>query len=175
MQLFATERLFARLLCHQDLTALTEILSDPEVMKYSIRGVCDKAATKKFIDWCIECYSSIGMGPWALVKKDDGALVGFCGISPQWVANVEEYNLGYRLARQFWHQGFATEAVKGVLDYVFAEKKVTSVVVIIDPEHKASIQVSEKTGFRHYTLVEFHGKPTRLYRMTCQDRNIISQ
>jgi len=50
MPLFETVRLFVRPLSHQDLPALTEILSDPEVMKHSVRGVCDEAATIKFID-----------------------------------------------------------------------------------------------------------------------------
>lgn len=173
VQLFETERLFARQLSHRDLPALTEILSDPEVMKYSVRGVCDEAATRKFIDWCLECYSFHGIGPWALVEKDSGDLVGFCGVGPELVADVEEINLGYRLARKFWNQGFATEAVKGVLDYAFGQKNFASVVVIIEPEHGASVRVSEKAGFRHYTKLEFHGRPVRLCRMTCQDWSIL--
>ncbi|GGC79115.1 GNAT family N-acetyltransferase [Marinobacter halophilus] len=173
MQLFETERLFARKLSHQDLSALAEILSDPEVMEYSVRGVCDVAATKKFIDWCVECYASRGIGPWALVKKDSGDLIGFCGVGPELVAGVEETNLGYRLARKFWNQGFATEAAIGVLGYAFGQKKFSSVVVIIEQENGASVRVSEKAGFRHYTTLEFHGQSVRLYRMTCRDWSIL--
>ena len=82
-------------------------------------------------------------------------------------------NLGYRLARRFWGQGIATEAVKGVLDYAFGQKNLASVVVIIEPEHGASVRVSEKAGFKHYMDLEFHGRPVRLYRMTCQDWSIL--
>lgn len=171
MQLFETKRLFGRQLSQQDISELTEILSDPEVMKYSVRGVCDEDATRKFIDWCLECYSSHGIGPWALVEKGSDDLVGFCGVGPEMVDSVKEINLGYRLARKFWNCGLATEAVKGVLDYAFGQKSLTSVAVIIEPEHTASLKVSEKAGFTKYTNLEFHGRPVRLYRMTYQDWN----
>jgi len=169
VQLFETERLIARQLSHQDVPALTEILSDPEVMEYSVRGVCDEEATRKFIDWCRECYSSHRIGPWALSEKGSGDFIGFCGVGPELVGEVEEINLGYRLARRFWRQGFATEAVKGVMQYAFDQKHCKSVVVIIEPEHTASVRVAEKVGFGDYTVQEFHKRLVRLYRMACED------
>lgn len=169
VQLFETQRLAVRQLSLQELPALTEILSDPEVMKYSVRGVCDEAATRKFIDWCLACYSSDGMGPWALLEKASGELIGFCGVGPELVDDVEEINLGYRLARRFWNQGLATEAAKGVMQYAFDQKHCESVVVIIEPEHTASVRVTEKVGFGDYTVRDFHNRPVRLYRMTCED------
>ena len=168
MQLFETERLVARQLSHQDVPVLTEILSDPEVMEYSVRGVRDEKATREFIDWCLECYSSHGIGPWALFEKESGDLIGFCGVGPEFVGEIEEINLGYRLARRFWRQGFATEAVKGVMQYAFEQKHCESVVVIIEPEHTASVRVTEKSGFRDYTVRNFHNRLVRLYRMTCE-------
>lgn len=169
MPLFETERLIARPLSPLDLSALAEILSDPEVMKYSVRGVCDEDATRKFIDWCVACYSSHEVGPWALLEKVSGELIGFCGIGPELVNNAEEMNLGYRLAQKFWHQGFATEAVKGVMGYAFDQKHCESIVVIIEPEHTASVRVTEKAGFGDHTVHEFHHRPVRLYRMSNQD------
>ncbi|ASA54559.1 GNAT family N-acetyltransferase [Vibrio gazogenes] len=165
MQLFETDRLIARQLSFQDVPALAEILSDPEVMKYSVRGVCDEEATRKFIDWCIECYSSHGLGPWALSEKESGDLIGFCGVGPELVGEVEEINLGYRLARRYWHQGLATEAAKGVINYAFDLKRCESIVVIIEPEHTASVRVAEKAGFGDYTVQEFHNRLVRLYRL----------
>jgi len=166
---FQTKRLIVTQLSHQDIPALTEILSDPEVMRYSVRGVCDEEATRKFIGWCQECYASHGMGPWALTEKRSGKLVGFCGIGPELVGGVEEINLGYRLARRYWNQGLATEAVKGVLRYAFDQKQCESVVVIIEPDHAASVRVTEKAGFSCYTMQEFHKKRVRLYRMINED------
>ncbi|WP_197675025.1 GNAT family N-acetyltransferase [Halopseudomonas salegens] len=155
-----------RQLSLEDVPALTEILSDPEVMKYSVRGVCDEIATREFIAWCIACYDSYGLGPWALIDKESSALIGFCGVSPEIVADVEEPNLGYRLAANFWNKGLASEAAIGVLDYVFARTQYQSVVVIIEPEHVASLKVAQKAGFADYETLEFHDRPVRLYRLT---------
>jgi RimJ/RimL family protein N-acetyltransferase len=167
--LFETERLVVRKLSHQDIPVLTTMLSDPEVMKFSVRGVCDEEATRKFVDWCLECYASHGIGPWALYEKESGEFIGFCGVGPELVGEVEEINLGYRLARRFWHHGYATEAVKGVLRYAFRKKHCESVIVIIEPEHTASVRVTEKVGFGDYALQEFHNRLVRVYRMTCED------
>ncbi|WP_404419305.1 GNAT family N-acetyltransferase [Marinospirillum sp.] len=169
MYLFETERLIAKELSHQDVPVLAKILSDPEVMKFSVRGVCDEETTRKFVDWCLECYSSHGVGPWALSEKGSGDFIGFCGVGPELVGEVEEINLGYRLARRFWNQGLATEAVRGVMQYAFNQKHCESVVVIIEPEHTASVRVTEKAGFGDYTVQEFHSRPVRLYRMMRED------
>ena len=168
MKLFETKRLLVRQLSQQDTPELTEILSDPEVMKYSIGGVCDECATRKFVDWCIECYSSKGVGPWALIEKEACSLVGFCGVSPELVGGVEEMNLGYRLATKFWNRGLATEAVRSVLKYCFDWRSLQSVVAIIEPGHTASFHVVEKAGLKQYTNLDFHGRQVRLYRITSQ-------
>lgn len=169
VKLFETARLVARTLSHQDVPVLTAMLSDPEVMRFSVRGVCDEEATHKFVDWCLGCYASHGIGPWALCEKKSGDFIGFCGVGPELVGAVEEINLGYRLARKFWHQGFATEAAKGVLRYAFEQKQCKSVIVIIEPAHAASVRVTEKVGFEVYTNQMFHGRSVRVYRMTCID------
>ena len=164
-----TARMLIRPLSLGDVPELTEILGDPEVMKHSVRGVCDKAATRRFIEWCLACYESHGVGPWALVEKETSTLIGFCGVGPEQVREVEEINLGYRLARRYWGKGLATESVSAVLAYAFEERKYDSVVVIVEPEHIASLRVAQKVGFRRFKEVVFNGKPVRLYRLTHDD------
>ncbi|MES9906533.1 MAG: GNAT family N-acetyltransferase [Sedimenticola sp.] len=168
-----TERMLIRPLTLDDLPVLKSILSDPEVMKYSVRGICDDAATRKFIEWCLACYTSHGVGPWALVDKESSDLIGFCGVGPEVVGDAEEINLGYRLARQYWGTGLASESARAVLTYAFSQKQFESVVVIIEPEHIASMRVAEKAGFSNYQNVEFHGRPVRLYRLTHDQWNAL--
>lgn len=168
VQICETERLIVRQLTLEDVPALTEILSDPEVMKYSVRGVCDEAATREFVEWCLGCYYSHGVGPWALIDKEASVLIGFCGVGPEMVADVEEINLGYRLSRHYWNKGLASEAARAVLNYVFGKRLFHSVVVIIEPEHVASLKVAEKAGITSFDALEFHGRPVRLYRLTSE-------
>ncbi|WP_375176361.1 GNAT family N-acetyltransferase [Marinobacter mobilis] len=163
-----TDRLILRPLGYDDLADLADILADPEVMRYSLRGVCDRAATLRFIDWCVACYRSHGLGPWALLGRSGGELLGFCGLGPEPVGEREEINLGYRLARRYWHQGFATEAVDAVLTHGFQAKRVESVVAIIEPGNVASLRVVEKAGFGDYRMEAFHDRPARMYRMSVE-------
>lgn len=166
IELMETARILIRPLSLDDVSALTEILSDQEVMKHSVRGVCDEAATRRFVEWCLDCYESHGVGPWALIEKESSTLIGFCGVGPERVGNAEEINLGYRLARRYWGIGIATEAACATLAYAFGTKAFRSVVAIIEPEHIASLRVAEKAGFHDFQEMVFHGKPVRVYRMT---------
>ncbi|MGO2008772.1 GNAT family N-acetyltransferase [Vreelandella alkaliphila] len=168
VQICETERLVIRTLSLNDVPELTKILSDPDVMKHSIRGVCDEAATRRFIDWCLECYASHRIGPWALVEKGTDKLVGFCGVSPEEVNGVEEIGLGYRLAKQYWGMGLATEAVQAVLSVAFSQKQLASVVAVIEPDNGASLKVAEKAEFSQFDTIEFYARPVRLYRLTLQ-------
>ncbi|WP_447895746.1 GNAT family N-acetyltransferase [Vreelandella sp. GE22] len=166
MWICETSRLVIRTLSLSDTEELTKILSDPAVMEYSIRGVCDEVMTRRFIEWCLESYEMHGIGPWALIEKDTNRLIGFCGVGPEEVNGVEEISLGYRLATQYWNRGFASEAAKAVLAYAFEMKSLPSVVTLIEPEHGASQKVAFKVGFTHYELHEFHGREVRMYRQT---------
>ncbi|MGP9666208.1 GNAT family N-acetyltransferase [Halomonas sp. AOP22-C1-8] len=164
MQNCETERLLIRALSLNDTPALTRILSNPEVMKYSIRGVCDEPMTQRFIQWYLACYTTHGDGPWALVEKNSNTLIGFCGVGPEEVSGSEEFGLGYRLATCYWNKGFAPEAARAVLNHAFGKKRVPSVVALIEPNHVASQKVALKVGFKHFDVHEFHGREVRLYR-----------
>jgi [ribosomal protein S5]-alanine N-acetyltransferase len=164
-----TARMLIRPLRLGDVPALTEILSDPEVMRHSVRGVCDEAGTRRFVEWCLACYESHGFGPWALIEKETSTLIGFCGVGPERVGDVEEINLGYRLAQRYWGRGFATESARAALAYAFGTLACGSVVVIVEPEHVASLRVAERAGFHRFQEVAFHGNPVRLYRLTRDD------
>lgn len=166
MVIAETERLVLQPFSYDDVSELAAILGDPEVMKFSVRGVCDRAATLRFIDWCRSCYERHGLGPWALFDKIEGELCGFCGLGPESVGEVEEINLGYRLARHYWGQGLATEAAKAALDYGFRRQPVETVIAIIEPENVASLRVAEKAGFSEFRDMAFHDRPARLYRMS---------
>lgn len=161
----ATPRLRLRPLTTGDLPALAEMLADPEVMRHSLRGVCDEMATRIFLDWCFDCYIKYRTGPLALVDRHDGDFVGFCGVSPEKIKSATELNLGYRLARRYWGQGLATEAALAALEHAFSDRRFDSIVAIVEPTHAASLRVAEKAGFDRFQTLTFHQRPVRLYRM----------
>lgn len=135
-------------------------------MEFSVNGPMDVTQTETFIQWCRSSYVSHGIGPWALEQKMDGAFVGFAGLSKEIIDGVEEVHVGYRLARAWWHQGFATEAVDAVVDYGLTGGRCRDIYAIIEPAHKASIRVIEKTGFTFLKQTPFHDRCVNIYGKT---------
>ncbi len=165
MLIARTARLLLRPFEAGDLAALAPILADPEVMRHSVRGPADLQTTRRFIGWCQQTWQQQGLSPWALVERQSGQLIGYCGLGPDRVEGREELNLGYRLARSHWGQGLASEAVQASLAQGFSLPWPGSVVAIIAPEHRASQRVVEKAGFSGFAAAQFHGQPVRLYRL----------
>ena len=84
-----TERLIIRQLTEGDVAPLSQILADPEVMRYSVRGVMSIDQTQEFVNCCAESYSSQGSGPWGLVLKQSSEFLGFAGLSTDEIGGVE--------------------------------------------------------------------------------------
>lgn len=166
MENLETQRLWLRPLTLSDTPSLVRVIGDPEVMKYSIRGVCDEAMTRQFIQWGLDCFAAHDIGPWALIEKASGALIGFCCLCPEEVDGRQEIGLGYRLATRYWNQGLAPEAAKAVLAHGFEDKTLSPIIALIEPEHLASQKVALKVGFVECELQTFHGRPVRIYRQT---------
>lgn len=164
-----TNRLFLRRLSLDDLTPLTDILSEPAVMEYSVGGVYNEEKTRNFLEWCLECYKFYGFGPLALIEKSSSQLIGFCGLSPEEVGEKDELNLGYRLAPHSWGKGYATECCIGVLNDSFLNGNIESVTVIINPEHEASLRVAKKVGFKDFKMGVFHGQKVEIYHLNQSD------
>jgi RimJ/RimL family protein N-acetyltransferase len=164
--LLQTHHLTLRELTLADGPALSPILADPDVMRYSVRGVMTAHATHEFIQWCMESYAESGFGPWAVIHKASGTLVGFCGLNQERVDGADEIELGYRLAPPFWGRGLATEAVRATLEHGFNVLGLGSVIAIVQTPNVASVRVIQKTGFNSFVYSQYHRLAVRIYRMT---------
>jgi ribosomal-protein-alanine N-acetyltransferase len=85
------------------------------------------------------------------------------------VGGQAEVEIGYRLARCAWGQGFATEAAAAVRDYGFGTLCLSRLISIIDPRNVASIRVAEKTGLKYEKDVIFQGFADRVYAISRAD------
>ena len=76
-----TARLRLRMFTPEDLDALAEIAADPEVMRYIGQG---NPLTREEVELnlasIVGAFRRRGFGRWAVVKKDSGAMVGYCGL-----------------------------------------------------------------------------------------------
>jgi [ribosomal protein S5]-alanine N-acetyltransferase len=169
MIVLETERLILRHFHVFDGDALTRVFCDAEVMRFG-PGV----QTERWIqDWLHNClenyYQKLGFGPWAVIEKARRELIGYCGLFyfPD-VAGQPEIEIGYRLARAVWGQGYATEAVLAVREYSFNVLCLPRLIALIDPQNVASVRVAEKAGLRYEKeiLLEGYTYPDHLYAIT---------
>ena len=158
MVILETDRLILRHFHILDAEAMGYVFGDAEVMRFG-PGV----QTAQWIhDWLVGClenyYQKWGFGPWAVVEKNSGQAIGYCGLFyfPD-VGGQPAVEIGYRLARSVWGQGYATEAVLAVRDYGFNVLGLPRLIAMIDPANAASIRVAAKAGMRYEKDVMFEG------------------
>lgn len=86
-------------------------------------------------------------GPFFMVRKADGAIVGEIGCSVDDASATG--HVGYTVVEPCWGHGYATEALRALLSHVLAEPGVRRVIAETLVEHTASRRVMEKAGMRH--------------------------
>lgn len=164
-----TGRMTLRPFSSADVPYLAHILSDAEVMRYSVRGVLTESETAEFVQWSVESYARHGFGPWAVVEQHSGVLMGFCALNQESVDGVEEVEIGYRFATRFWGRGLATEIVRATLAYGFGTLGLRSIIAIVQPANVASVRVIQKVGFNAFIHSQYHRLGVRIYRLNCDE------
>ncbi|MGB3651083.1 MAG: M50 family metallopeptidase [Rivularia sp. (in: cyanobacteria)] len=163
-----TERLIIREFQILDIEALAQILVKPEVMQFSATGVLSTKQTAVRIQSFLDSYQKNNYGKWAVIHRESGRLIGYCGIAVEEIEGKLENELGYRIDSEFWGQGLATEAAKACLEYAFTKFNFDYVLGIVEPENQASIKVLEKIGMKFMKESKWCGKVVYIYR-----RNLI--
>lgn len=166
MVIVETERLILRQFEATDAAAMHCVFGDPDVMRFG-PGTRDAQWVAIWIQDLVEkVYPTRGCGPWAVVKKGQSEVIGYCGLFYfDDLDGQPEIEMGYRLARLHWGCGYATEAVCAVRDYAFSKLDIVRLVALIDPQNVASIRVAEKAGmcYEKDVMLEGYDHPDHLY------------
>ena len=143
-----TERLTIRLLARSDITEFTRY-----------RNIDDLA---RFQDWPLPYTRDLAHGlvdemepltgptadRWVQLAVDDGS--GIVGDVAVWLDADQQLALvGYTLAPEHHGRGYATEALRAVVDWLFRRKRVHRIAATIDPRNLASARVLEHCGFEY--------------------------
>lgn len=113
-----TERLILRKYNTDDFDSLYEILSDQETMAHYPYPF-DREKVSNWINWNIENYKKYGFGLWAVVLRENGEMIGDCGITLQNIDGELLPEIGYHINKKYWRKGFGSEAAKAVRDWAF--------------------------------------------------------
>lgn len=142
-----TKRIYLRKFIFEDLSNLHKIFSDEETMQY-YPAPFTLDQTKAWISKNQMRYEKDGYGLWAICLKENNELIGDCGLVKQTVDDNEEVEIGYHINKEYWSQGFGSEAAIGCRDYGFYELGLNRLISIINPTNMPSIKVAEKMGFK---------------------------
>lgn len=147
--LFQSERLGFRNWLQPDIANMAEINADPVVMEF-FPAIQPEAQTKEFIDKMQKQYAERGFCYFAVDRLDTGEFIGFIGLSiPGFEADFTPcVDIGWRLKRDAWHNGFATEGAKRCIEYAFDDLSIKKLVAIAPAVNLKSEQVMIKTGMQ---------------------------
>ncbi len=155
-----TDRLLLRAWRPEDLVPFAEMVADPEVMRFfpATQSTAEAAALMERVHAHI---AEHGFGLWALERKDSGAFIGFTGLgvvgfeAPFCKPDSPTIEIGWRLSRQAWGQGFASEAARASLACAFEQLQLPEVVAFTVPANLPSRAVMERIGMQRNPADDF--------------------
>jgi RimJ/RimL family protein N-acetyltransferase len=165
MTLIETARLRLRPRVREDVEAIVIMDSDPKVRRF-MGGPRDPDNHRKEVLANIVC-GRPRHWDWAIERKDRVGFIGMCLLRP--LEGTSFICIGWRLQRQHWGQGFASEAARAVLDQALRRLKIDPVVAIVDPRNTASIRVAEKIGMRRTGTAHYYGTEQIFFRADAAD------
>lgn len=170
MKVFAeTERLMLREILPTDVDGMFELHSDPEVHRFlGNKVVTSKEQTIAIINFVRQQYIDLGIGRWAIIEKNTNNFIGWTGLEfvTERINNHKNYyDLGYRLIRKYWGQGFATETAFPSLKYAFNNLNADEVFARTDSENINSSRVLEKAGLKFIETFDFEGIKHNWYKI----------
>ena len=109
----------------------------------------------------------------AVERKSDGAVIGVCWLGKlgaPWEKSLGRghVELGYRYARRFWGNGYATEAARGMLRRGFEELELAQVMAIVDAANAASERILQKVGMKYNKTFEQEGMTINFYTLNAE-------
>lgn len=139
-----TDRLVLRAPVQADVDAVYRAINDWNIIKYLARVPWPyrRADAEEFIQRAISGH--LDGGSEMVFVVDDGELAGITSLRG---LNTERMVLGYWFAKRAWGRGYATEAVRALVDHTFAAEWGDEVHAEAITENPASMRVLEKVGF----------------------------
>jgi RimJ/RimL family protein N-acetyltransferase len=142
-----TDRLILRSWRDADREPCAAMNADPEVMRY-FPSTLTREESNRQIDCIVERTNARGFGFWAVEIPDVTTFAGFIGLSvPGFEAPFMPcVEIGWRLARAYWGQGYATEGARASLRFGFETLGVAEIVAFTAVGNAPSRRVMDRIG-----------------------------
>ena len=142
-----TDRLILRQWRKTDYPLFAELNADKEVMKY-FPNPLSREESDKLAEICASLISVRGWGAWAVELKSTARFIGFVGlhIPKDTLPFPPGVEIAWRLAKQYWGNGYATEAAARVLTFAFDTLNLNEVISFTSVDNYPSRSVMERIG-----------------------------
>ena len=139
-----TERLLIREFSQEDLMAVHDYASNPDVVRYMAWGPNSKEETQSFIDGTMKAGAAEPRMTYEMAVTDrvTGHLLGGVGLFIHGLVG----EIGYTLSPKYWGKGYGTEAAKAMVHFAFGEKKLHRVTATCDTRNLGSAKILEHCG-----------------------------
>lgn len=153
---YETERLVLRDWREDDWPPFWEGTNTPAVMRW-LGGVCDAAKRQGAQERLLSYQRDHGHTFWVVERKEDGAILGFCGLkrSNQAGGPMGMMEVGWRLREDAWGRGYAKEAATASLDLAFDHFGADEVIAMTVHGNEGSWGLMKRLGMRRREDLDF--------------------
>lgn len=150
-QAVSTQRLLLRRWQARDRAPFAAMCADPEVMRFIGSG---NIMTEEQVAADIATYEASwkanGFGQFAVELRQTGQFIGFAGLGdhtllPRYASFTE---IGWRISRNVWGKGYATEAAKAAMDFGVDNCGLSDIVSVCQTENIASERIMQTLGLK---------------------------
>ena len=168
-----SERLAFRRYTDEDFHFLCSLLADPEMIRYIGKGQTrNKSEALEFLYWIYRSYKeNPRSGLMLLIRKEDGRRIGHAGLVVQTIEDMDELEVGYWVAKEFWGQGYAKEAAEALRDYGLLQLGEKRLISLIQPSNTASQKVAQHIGMAVEKEIMLSGRSVCVYAIEKEEHN----
>ena len=168
MIVLETPRLILRLLSLDDIDAVAALYADPIVMAPK-GGIRPRGYAEHVLQESQKEYVQPGFSYYAVIYRENQALIGLCGLLDQEVEGKSEVEIAYMFAKEYWNQGLATEAAIACKNYGKEHLGINRFVSLIAPANIPSQRVAIKNGMSYERdFIDIKGRSMRIYAVNMQ-------
>jgi RimJ/RimL family protein N-acetyltransferase len=170
-----TPRLLLRRWRDEDRGPFATLNADPVVMEHFPTPL-SREESDALVDRIEAGLAERGWGLWAVEVRESSAFIGFVGLNPATfdAPFTPAVEVGWRLSREHWGHGYATEAARAALEFGFVDLELDEIVSFTTHANTRSQRVMERLGMQRNPADDFdnpsvpEGSPIRphvLYRL----------
>ena len=167
MEIF-TERLHLREMRADDFDALYAVLGDSDNMRHYPHAF-DEETVQGWIEKNLERYRIFGFGLWAVCLKENGRLIGDCGLTMQNINGSIRPEIGYHIRRDMQRQGYAKEAACAVRDMAFENTPFRVLYSYMKHDNVPSAKTAVSYGAHFYKSYEDDESLIDVYAITREE------